>query len=65
MRTVLEVLGLAYDARRSQDDIAQSLALSQSTVSDDLRRFRASGLAWLLPGEASHRDRLLTITSMA
>lgn len=53
MRKVLEVLRLAYEHGRSQREIAASLVLSQSTVSDYLRRFRASGLAWPLPAELS------------
>jgi transposase len=49
MRKVLEVLRLTYEARRSQREIAGSLALSQSSVSECLGRFRASGLTWPLP----------------
>lgn len=49
MRKVLEVLRLAHEHGRSQREIATSLALSQSTVNDYLRRFEASGLAWPLP----------------
>jgi transposase len=51
MRKVLEVLRLAHEHGRSQREIATSLALSQSTVNDYLRRFEASGLAWPLPSE--------------
>ncbi len=49
MRKVFDVLRLAYEAGRSQDEIARSLGLSQSTVSSYVGRFRASGLAWPLP----------------
>jgi hypothetical protein len=48
MRKVLDILRLAHDGGRSQREIAGSLALSQSTVSECLARFRASGLAWPL-----------------
>jgi len=51
MRKVLDILRLAHEGGRSQREIAGSLALSQSTVSECLSRFRASGLAWPLPPE--------------
>jgi transposase len=51
MRKVLEVLRLAHEHGRSQREIATSLALSQSTVNDYLRRFETSGLTWPLPPE--------------
>ena len=49
MRKVLDILRLAYDGGRSQREIGVSLALSQSSVSLCLSRFRASGLTWPLP----------------
>lgn len=49
MRKVLDILRLAHEGGRSQREIAGSLALSQSTVSECLSRFRASGLAWPVP----------------
>ncbi|MGH7713276.1 MAG: IS21 family transposase [Gemmatimonadaceae bacterium] len=49
MRKVLEVLRLAHEQGRSQREIASSLALSQSTVSNYLARFAASSVGWPLP----------------
>jgi hypothetical protein len=51
MRKVLDMLRLAHEGGRSQREIAGSLALSQSTVSECLARFRASGLTWPLAPE--------------
>jgi DNA-binding transcriptional regulator LsrR (DeoR family) len=49
MRMVWEALRLRFDQRRSQREIAASLALSQSTVHDYVARFQAAGLTWPLP----------------
>ena len=49
MRKVMDVLRLVYEAGRSQEEIARSVGLSQSTVSDYLGRFRASGIGWPVP----------------
>ena len=49
MRQVFEAFRLAYDQGRSQREIARALGLSQSTVNEYLRRFRAAGLVWPLP----------------
>lgn len=49
MRKVFDILRLAYEGGRSQREIAGSLALSQSSVSLCLSRFRASGLTWPVP----------------
>lgn len=49
MRHVFEAFRLAYDQGRSQREIARALGLSQSTVNDDLRRFRGTGLPWPVP----------------
>lgn len=46
---VREDLRLRFDQRRSQREIATSLALSQSTVHDYVGRFHAAGLTWPLP----------------
>ena len=51
MRKVLDILRLAHEGGRSQREIAGSLVLSQSTVSECLARFRARGLAWPLAPE--------------
>ncbi len=63
MRKVLEALRLLFDQDRSQREIATILALSQSTVHEYIRRFRATGLPWPLPGEldeAALEARLVT-----
>ena len=49
MRKVMDVLRLVYEAGRSQEEIARSVGLTQSTVSDYLGRFRASGIGWPVP----------------
>jgi transposase len=51
MRQVVDVLRLTHEQHRSQREIAQSLGLAQSTVSEYRRRFAASGLPWPLPPE--------------
>jgi DNA-binding MarR family transcriptional regulator len=51
MRQVLDILRLAHEGGRSQREIAGSLALAQSTVSECLARLRASGLKWPLAPE--------------
>ena len=51
MRHVLDVLRLTHEQHRSQREIAQSLGLAQSTVSEYRRRFAESGLPWPLPPE--------------
>ena len=51
MRHVLDVLRLTHEQHRSQREIAQSLSLAQSTVSEYRRRFVQSGLPWPLPPE--------------
>ena len=43
MRKVLEVLRLLFDQSRSQREISTILGLSQSTVHEYVRRFRATG----------------------
>ncbi|MGH7621619.1 MAG: IS21 family transposase, partial [Gemmatimonadaceae bacterium] len=50
MRKVLDILRLAHEGGRGQREIAASLSVSQSTVSECLSRFRASGLSWPLAG---------------
>ena len=49
MRKVMDVLRLVYEAGRSQEEIARSVGLSQSTVSDYLGRFRSSGIGGPVP----------------
>jgi transposase len=51
MRTILELLRLHREQRRSVRQIAASLGLPRSTVADYLRRFRDTGLPWPLPAD--------------
>ena len=46
MRQVFQALRLVLDQGRSQREVGRVLGLSQSTVNEYVRRFRASGLAW-------------------
>jgi len=49
MRKIHDVLRLAFELKLPQRQIARSIQLSQSTVSEYLVRFQQSGLAWPLP----------------
>jgi transposase len=49
MRRTHEVVRLQFDLKLKQRQIARSANLSQSTVHEYLRRFRATGLSWPLP----------------
>ena len=49
MRKISEVLRLRYDLNRSYRDIATSLSISISTVSDHLSRAKQAGVGWPLP----------------
>ena len=49
MRKIEEILRLKWEAKRSHREIAQSCAVSSSTVSDYLNRAQAAGLSWPLP----------------
>jgi transposase len=51
MRKIVELLRLACEQGWSVRQIATSVGAPPSTVSDYLRRFRASGLSWPLPPE--------------
>ena len=51
MRPILELLRLDTEQHHSVRQIAASLGLARSTVSDYLRRFRESGLPWPLPAD--------------
>ena len=46
MRKVREVLRLHYECGRTQREIARSCGIGSCTVSDYLKRARASGLEW-------------------
>ena len=52
MRQVFEALRLVFDHGRSQREAGRVLGLSQSTINEYLRRFRASGLPWPLAPDA-------------
>ena len=49
MRKIHDVLRLHFDLKLPQRQIARSIRLSQSTVSEYLARFQQSGLSWPLP----------------
>ncbi|MDE2973484.1 MAG: IS21 family transposase [Gemmatimonadota bacterium] len=49
MRRIREVLRLKHELRRSHREIARSLGIANSTVSDYARRASAAGLSWPLP----------------
>ena len=52
MRQVFEALRLVFDQGRSQREAGRVLGLSQSTINEYLRRFRASGMPWPLAPDA-------------
>ena len=49
MRKIRELLRLKYELGRSHREIATSLGIANSTVSDYVRRARAAGFSWPLP----------------
>ena len=49
MRKIRELLRLKYELGRSHREIAASLGVANSTVSDYVRRARAAGFSWPLP----------------
>ena len=49
MRKIRELLRLKYEFRRSHREIATSLGIANSTVSDYVRRASAAGFSWPLP----------------
>src|SRR5580693_4035840 len=53
MRNVREVLRLSLDQGLSVRDVAASLGVARSTVSDHLRRSEKAGLSWPLPDDLS------------
>ncbi len=56
MRKIREVLRLTLEAGLTARQIAGSLQLARSTVSECLRRFHESGLSWPPPTELSDVD---------
>ena len=49
MRKIRELLRLKYELGRSHREIATSLGIADSTVSDYVRRASAAGFSWPLP----------------
>lgn len=56
MHSIRELLRLKYEAQLTQRQIAHSLGLGLGSVSKYLRRARAAGLTWPLPGEWTEDD---------
>ena len=56
MRKISEILRQRYDLKRSYRDIAKSLNISISTVSDYLARAKTAGISWPLPEGMSEHD---------
>ena len=56
MRKISEILRQKFDLHRSNRDIARSLNISLSTISDYLSRARAIGLSWPLPTGLTEQD---------
>jgi transposase len=55
MRKINEILRQRYELKRSYRDVAKSLTMSSSTVSDYLARAKAAGLSWPLPEGVSEQ----------
>ena len=53
MRKISEVFRQRFELKRSYREVARSLNISTSTVSDYLARARAAGLSWPFPSEMS------------
>ncbi len=51
MRKIKEILRLRWELGRGVREIARSVLVSHSTVSDLLGRVQAAGLGWPLPDE--------------
>jgi transposase len=56
MRKISEVLRLRYELKRSYRDIARSLNIGTTSVSDYLARARTAGIEWPLPEGMSEED---------
>jgi hypothetical protein len=56
MRKLRELLRLHFDLKLSQHQIARSINIGQSTVSDYLARFTRAGLSWPLPVELTEME---------
>jgi transposase len=51
MRKIKEILRLRYELKRSHRDIANSVRLSTSTISECIKRAKEAGLSWPLPAD--------------
>lgn len=56
MRKIREVLRLKFELDLSERQISKSTQISRTTVSDYIRRFVVSGLAWPLPAAFADTD---------
>ena len=56
MRKIREVLRLKFEGRLSERQIARSVGIARSSVSEYLRRFQESGLVWPLSPALTDRD---------
>jgi transposase len=56
MRKISEVLRQRFELKRSYREVARSLNISTSTVSDYLARARAAGVSWPLPVELTEQE---------
>jgi hypothetical protein len=56
MRKISELLRLRFELKLGYRDIAKSLGISISTVSDYLARAKAAGISWPLPLDMSDAD---------
>ena len=55
MRKIRELMRLKYELGRSHREIAASLGIANSTVSDYVRRAAAAGLSWAVAGGTGRR----------
>jgi len=56
MRKISELIRQKFDLKRSNREIAQSLNISSSTVSDYISRIKIAGITWPLPPELTEQD---------
>lgn len=56
MRKISEIFRQRFELKRSYRDVASSLNISTSTVSDYLSRARSAGLTWPLPEEITEQE---------
>jgi transposase len=56
MRKISEILRQKFDLNRTNRDIARSLNLSASTISDYISRAKTIGLGWPLPEKLTEQD---------